>query len=194
MGRTLDELPPQTRRLLEMVRAWVDGECTRLHTKRPELRFTRRQIRAVTGWGDTQLKVHLGRLAELEYVLAHRVKAGTAHDYELLYAGEGEGGESFLMGLSDAVPVPPIHAYDDHRSGLNGDRSGGGRASVGPRSGGGRGGEKAADGCKSAAPGTPETESLKMHVMEKNGTVLSYPHHANGGGGLPALAASAAGV
>ena len=55
LGRTLDELPPQTRRLLGMVHAWAASECERLHIKRPELRFTRRQLRAVTGWGDTQL-------------------------------------------------------------------------------------------------------------------------------------------
>ena len=33
-------------------------------------------LRALTGWGDTQLKVHLARLAELEYLLVHRVKTG----------------------------------------------------------------------------------------------------------------------
>ncbi len=194
LGRTLDELPPQTRRLLEMVRSWVDAECARLALKRPELRFTRRQIRAVTGWGDTQLKVHLSRLAELEYVLAHRVKAGTAHDYELLYAGEGEGGEPFLMGLNaapqgnrDAVPdtgpARPIRGYDGDRSGLNGDRSGAGRALIGPRSGGGHTAETAAERRKSAAPGTPETQAPKTHVTPQkdvglNGTASSYPQPA----------------
>ena len=33
---------------------------------------TRRDVRDFTNWGNTQLKVHLGRLVEMEYVLAHR--------------------------------------------------------------------------------------------------------------------------
>jgi hypothetical protein len=179
LGRTLDELPPQTRRLLGMVHDWVAAECARLHVRRPELRFTRRQIRGATGWGDTQLKVHLGRLAELEYVLAHRVKAGTAHEYELLYAGEGETGQPFLMGLSDTATTPPIHACDDDRAGLNGDRSGAGRPMVAPRPGTGRGTEKAAEGRKSAASRLPGTELPEKDVTPLNGAVLSYPQGAS---------------
>src|SRR3546814_16676752 len=53
-----------------------------------------------TGWGDTQLKVHLGRLADLEYVLIHRMKVGQGYEYELLYDGEGEDGGRFVMGLA----------------------------------------------------------------------------------------------
>ena len=92
LGRTLDELPPQTRRLLEHAASAgrVDGMHAGSRFARADLRFTRRQIRALTGWGDTQLKVHLSRLAELEYVLIHRMKVGQGHDYELLYDGEGE--------------------------------------------------------------------------------------------------------
>jgi len=131
LGRTLDELPPQTRTLLEMVRAWVGEECSRLAIRRAELRFTRRALREVTGWGDTQLKVHLSRLAELEYILIHRVQAGQGYEYELLYAGEGSDGARFMMGLSS-----PGHGYDEQRSGLEAARSGGGRPLVGERSGG----------------------------------------------------------
>src|SRR3546814_9789278 len=63
-------------------------------------RFSRRSLRALTGWGDTQLKVHLGRLADLEYVLIHRMKVGQGYEYELLYDGEGEDGGRFVMGLA----------------------------------------------------------------------------------------------
>jgi post-segregation antitoxin (ccd killing protein) len=189
LGRTLDELPPQTRRLLGLVYDWAAAECARLHIKRTDLRFTRRQIRAATGWGDTQLKVHLGRLADLEYLLAHRVHQGQAHEYELLYAGEGESGAAFLLGLSDSVHIPPIHTYDADRSGLDEDRSGDGRPLVGPRSGGGRGGKKAAEKSKSATSGTPDTEAPEMHVTPLNGTALSYPHPAHSGGVPPASAA-----
>jgi hypothetical protein len=126
LGRTLDELPPQTRRLLQTLNGWAGEECTRLAVRRPEFRFSRRQVRELTGWGDTQLKIHLARLAELEYLLVHRVKAGQGFEYELLYDGEGEAGERFLMGLT-----APEHAYDDRWSGLDGDRSAPGRGTVG---------------------------------------------------------------
>lgn len=199
LGRTLDELPPQTRRLLGMVHAWAVAECERLHIQRSELRFTRRQIRAVTGWGDTQLKVHLGRLAELEYVLAHRGAPGPSggvggFHYELLYDGDGNTDTPFMMGLSAAPHrAEETFAYDPVQSGSGPVRSLPGRASDGPRSGGGRGGEMAADGRKSVAPVTPETEPPETHISSLNGTVLSYPHHANGGanggGVLPSSAA-----
>ncbi len=174
LGRTLDELPPQTRRLLGMVHDWVRRECAAQAIRQGELRFTRRQIRAVTGWGDTQLKVHLGRLADLEYVLAHRVRQGQAHEYELVYAGEGETGAPFLMGLRQAA-ASPIRGYDADRSGAEGDRSGAGRPPVAPRPGAGRGGETAVEREKSAGLRAPATQSPETHVIGKNGTVLSYP-------------------
>ena len=104
LGRTLDELPPQTRKLLTCLHGWVKAECERLAMKQADLRFTRRQVRELTGWGDTQLRVHLGRLAELEYLLEHGGRRGQVFSYELAYRGEGGegGGAPFLMGLLDA--------------------------------------------------------------------------------------------
>jgi len=102
LGRTLDELPPQTRKLLTALHAWVKGECVRQGILRCDFRFTRRQVRELTGWGDTQLRVHLGRLAELEYLLEQGGRRGQVCQYELAYGGEGEGGQPFLMGLIDA--------------------------------------------------------------------------------------------
>src|SRR3546814_19814775 len=64
-----------------------------------------------TGWGDTQRKGHLGRLADLESVLIHRMKVGRGYEYVLLYDGEGEDGGRFVMGL--AAPGQP---YDPERS------------------------------------------------------------------------------
>ncbi|MEO7172783.1 CHC2 zinc finger domain-containing protein [Flavobacterium sp.] len=195
LGRTLDELPPQTRRLLGMVHAWASAECERLHIKRSELRFTRRQIRAVTGWGDTQLKVHLGRLAELEYLLAHRGAPGPSggvggFHYELLYDGDGDTDTPLMMGLSAApYRVEEGFPYDPVRSGSGPVRSPLGRAMVGPRSGGGRGSKMAAERDESVTPSTPETTPPEMHVIGKNGAVLSYPHHTNGSGVLPSSAA-----
>ena len=138
LGRTLDELPPQTRTLLTALHAWVRDECARQAIKRCDFRFSRRQVRDLTGWGDTQLKVHLGRLAELEYVLTHRVLRGGGNEYELIYDAEGDAGGRFLMGLADLDSIGDD--CDTKRSGQNDERSAPGRGTVGGVSAGGRGG------------------------------------------------------
>ncbi|MHA6834206.1 CHC2 zinc finger domain-containing protein [Ralstonia pseudosolanacearum] len=123
LGRSLDELPPQTRKLLVLVRDWVAERAQAQSVPRPEYRFTRKDVREATGWGDTQLKVHLARLAELEYLVVHR--QGQGHVYELLYDGDGRN-VPYLCGLLD-----PAHLYDGQRSGCNDDRSDAGRGAVG---------------------------------------------------------------
>jgi DNA primase len=143
LGRSLDELAPQTRRLLASVAELVRGGCEREGLRRAEYRFTQREVREATGWGATQLKVHLGRLVDLEYVLAHRGGRGQSFVYELLYDGEGEEARPRLCGLIDVERLAV--GYDGEWSGseaewsgAEGERSGGGRPQVGPKSGGGR--------------------------------------------------------
>ena len=88
LGRSLDELPPQTRRLLSLITERVGAECKRLKLARDTFRFSRRDVRGWIGWGDTQLKIHLRRLEEMEYLLTHRASRGQMFVYELLYAGK----------------------------------------------------------------------------------------------------------
>jgi len=80
LARSLDELPPQTRRLLELIAAMVKG-------RGEDFRFSRRDVRAHTGWGHTQLKTHLHRLEELEYLIVHRGGRGQTFVYELNWSG-----------------------------------------------------------------------------------------------------------
>jgi DNA primase catalytic core len=101
LGRTLDELPPQTRRLLLAVDEMVTGECGRQKMERADYRFSRRDVRAFSGWGDTQLKVHLQRLEELEYLLIHRGGRGQSIVYELMFTRPSDGGRPMLGGLID---------------------------------------------------------------------------------------------
>lgn len=173
LGRTLDELPPQTRSLLGQVHLWVVEQCSAQAIRKPEFRFTRAQVRALTGWGDTQAKLHLSRLADLEYLLIHRVSHGQAYEYELLYDGEGEAGSPFVLGLSGLN-----HSYDGERSGQKPQQSGRGRASVapvvGPQSGGGRTGKIAGDGQNSWLKEECAPESPKTHVLGESTAVLSY--------------------
>jgi hypothetical protein len=63
LGQSLDELAPQTRRLLTAVHGYVTSEAKRHEIPVDLVRFTRRQLREHlaadgAGWGDTQLKVH----------------------------------------------------------------------------------------------------------------------------------------
>ena len=71
LGRGLDDMPPQTRRLLGLIQE-MQRERAKKTKGRDGGRWRRRDLRAFTGWSDTALKVHLGRLVELEYVLASR--------------------------------------------------------------------------------------------------------------------------
>jgi len=76
LGQSLDELAPQTRRLLGDVHAHVVAAAKEMGVDVALVRFTRRQLREQLGVGDTQLKVHLARLVDLELVLAHRLDSG----------------------------------------------------------------------------------------------------------------------
>jgi len=101
LGRSLDELPPQTRRLLKLVDQYARAECERLKLRRAELRFSRKAVRDATGLSDTQMRLHLQRLVELEYLLVHRGMRGQSFEYELLYDGADIDERAFVPGLID---------------------------------------------------------------------------------------------
>ncbi len=151
LGRSLDELPPQTRRLLDHLDGMVTGLCERGGIAREDLRFSRRDVRATTGWGDTQLRIHLDRLVALEYLLVHRGGRGQSFVYELLYRGEGKDGRPFLPGLIDeAALAEPIDetsgtATAETSRGEEADLAGGSRPLRGAFAGGSRGEEDEPD-------------------------------------------------
>jgi DNA primase len=129
LGRTLDELPPQTRKLLALVVAMVEQDCLAQSARRVDYRFSRRQVREHSKWGDTQLKIHLARLTELEYLLIHRGGRGQSFEYELLFDGAAQGHAAHVSGLIDVEALR--HEYDAERSGLSESRSVSGRDAVG---------------------------------------------------------------
>ena len=137
LGRTLDELPPQTRQLLKHIDALVSDQCQRRGMARQDYRFSRRDIRAATGWSDGQLKIHCYRLTELEYLLVHRGGRGQRLVYELLYDGDPDSEAHHLMGLMD----PDTLHYDDKKSGTDAQKTGPSQAQVSPKSGGCQGDE-----------------------------------------------------
>lgn len=145
LGRSLDELPPGTRRLLDALHQHVTARCQSEGLDADLVRFTRRQLREALGFGDTQLKVHLARLVDLELVVPHRLETG-GFAYELAWHPTDTGGR-VLPGLLDPAQLDPATldepadaATTADRSGSEGTRSGPGRGPVGPRSAPGRGG------------------------------------------------------
>jgi len=114
LGRSLDELPPHTRTLLTQVHRMVGTECQAQSIEANQVRFSRRDVREYVGWTDFQIKKHMSRLQDMEYVLVHRGGRGQSFVYELLYQGEGESGEPFLLGLSN---MDNLH-YDDQKKPL----------------------------------------------------------------------------
>lgn len=140
LGRSLDELPPQTRRLLDILDGIVAERAAADAVDRDEVRLTRRALREQTGWSDTALKVHLGRLVDLELVIAHRAERGTSLVYELAWDGAGRDGGRFLIGLGDPATLAETRVYDDSRSGQDLARSAPGQGPVRGRSAPGQGG------------------------------------------------------
>jgi hypothetical protein len=101
LGRSLDELAPQSRSFLMSLESYVTQTAGDLHIPRNAVRFTRRDIRQAIGCSEFQSRTHLDKLLELEYVLAHRGKNGQRYVYELVYDGQGKDGRPFLLGLAD---------------------------------------------------------------------------------------------
>ncbi len=110
LGRSLDELPPQTRRLLKQLQAMVAERC-KSEERVPDLCwFTRRQVREFTGWSNTPLKVHLDRLKELEYIYPRRAgMRGSAYEYELLF--DGDTAKERELSSPDQITKPILESY-----------------------------------------------------------------------------------
>ncbi|MHB8499310.1 MAG: hypothetical protein ACYDES_15270 [Acidimicrobiales bacterium] len=115
LGTTTDELSPATRNLLSSIVGFTAANGSR---------FTRRELRSATGLGDSQLKVHLARLVDLEYVATER--AGPSTSYELVtvdhaYGTDRPGSEGYRPGENSDRPGqnadrPVIGRFGSHRS------------------------------------------------------------------------------
>jgi DNA primase catalytic core len=100
LGRSLDELPPQTRRMYEAVKAIVRDRMKAEDIEQRFAFFSRRELREHLGWSITQVRVHLERLRQFEYITARYGSPGSAFQYELLTdCNEPEGVER--IGLLD---------------------------------------------------------------------------------------------
>jgi hypothetical protein len=166
LGRSLDELPPQTRRVLRLLDRYVGAEAKKKGLERSHVRFSRRELREAWAMSDTQLRLHLERLVALEYVLARREGPGGRIVYELVYDGAGEDGRPFVPGLIDADALST--ATTAEVAGVKSELAGAKRADRGPVAPGSRGGENAPTAGSESASGDPAAKRAKTQFLAED--------------------------
>jgi DNA primase len=101
LGRSLDELPPQTRRVLGLIASLVAEVAARESIRLSEVRFTRRQLREHCRMSEAALRLHLERLVAMEYVQPVVGRNGLRFEYELLFDGDLGSPAPQVIGLID---------------------------------------------------------------------------------------------
>ena len=66
----MDDLPPQTRRLWDQLSTYIAEKAAETAVEVGRVAFNRREIQAALDWSYGQLRIHLDRLVEQEYVVA----------------------------------------------------------------------------------------------------------------------------
>ena len=100
LGRSLDELPPQTRRLLEHIQKLIKAKLEATPGLEQQVCFfSRKELREQSGWSQTQIHRHLDCLVDLEYVRNQTGKNGVRMRYELLVNVEEK--HTYTIGLID---------------------------------------------------------------------------------------------
>ena len=167
LGRTLDELPAQTRKLLKQLQNMVQGECKKHRIEQKDFRFSRREIREFTSWSDGQLKIHCTRLTELEYLLVHRGGRGQHIVYELLFDGVDDE-KTQLMGLIDTKKL----GYDAQKLGQKKEKLAPSQAQVSAKSDQGKTPQPInGKPLKESGQGEPENTLLIKNKNESHHTV-----------------------
>ncbi len=104
LGRSLDELPPQTRRLLDYIKKLIREKMEVNGERQEALSFSRRELRDQTGWSEFQVRMHLERLDSMEYVAKRSGKQGSLYKYELLTDAK-EATKAYHIGLIDTAKL-----------------------------------------------------------------------------------------
>jgi DNA primase catalytic core len=117
LGRSLDELPPQTRRLLGCIRELMRGKRKERNAKAAST-FSRKELRDLCGWSLTQVSVHLERLVALEYLALRHGRLGSAFVYEILF--DLDAPETVAhVGLMDVEQLRRRHDYKTNLTGFS---------------------------------------------------------------------------
>jgi DNA primase catalytic core len=185
LGRSLDALPPQTRRLLGAIVRLVAERCGAQRIDRRELRLGRADVRAVAGVSETQLRLHLERLVDMDYLLVHRGQRGQSFVYELLFDGAVDDTASQLVGLVDAEALRDPGTFQSSRGespssrGVEGEFAGSSR----PQRGGIAASSRGVETVRNASAGAADSslvaaveESARLRTLREPAT----QHRANG--------------
>jgi hypothetical protein len=119
LGRSLDELPPQTRRLLgylrDLVKRRKGDSATGQQSRTAAATFSRKELREACGWSLTQVRTHLERLVELEYLAIRHGRLGSQFIYELLLDADEPEAVAHI-GLIDTKALAGGHQAPGHPS------------------------------------------------------------------------------
>jgi DNA primase catalytic core len=183
LGVSLDELPPVTRRVLGEVVRLVDARMQAQKLPRADIRFSRRDVRDASGMSDTQLRVHLERLVQLEYLLTHRGTRGQSFEYELLYDGDGQQAVhlSGLLDIGTGMDSAESASTKPSSRGTLPEYAGPTRVQNGPNAGGSPSPETAANphGIRlGQATSAHDTKTHALHADVKHPAYLQTPSPA----------------
>ena len=113
LGVSLDELPPQTRRVLAGLHSLVQGKIKTSGLAQRDIRFMRGEVRMALNVSEKQIRVHLERLAAMEYVLVHRGQRGQSFEYELLHDQREQAMASAGAHLSGLIDVAALQTSSE---------------------------------------------------------------------------------
>ena len=108
LGRSLDELPPQTRKLWDEIKRHALESTTAADWRHHH--FTRRELRERIGWSVTQVRTHLERLHELEYILPRHGRNGVRFEYSL----QLDPHQTESLDQIGLIATAKLHPYDTH--------------------------------------------------------------------------------
>ena len=126
MARSYEELPERTQFVLNIIHQLLVKTCNDQAIKPSDFRFNRRELRTATGLGNTQLKLHLDRLEDLEYVVRLKRKGSNPTIvYAVIEIDENDaqndssftGEEGLLRGAFGATPEKEKQVKTPDRNG-----------------------------------------------------------------------------
>lgn len=77
------ELSGPSLKLIDLIQTMVAARARELEVEPKDVQFNRRDIREYTGWSDNQIKAHIKRLEELEYLAVRAGDRGRMYRYQL---------------------------------------------------------------------------------------------------------------
>jgi hypothetical protein len=83
LDNTLDDLPSPARKLLELIKKYLQERCERDGIPVEKVIFERKDIREYTSWSFAQVRNHFRILRDYEYLQLIKTKNGLANQYRL---------------------------------------------------------------------------------------------------------------